>query len=52
MTRKKHTVDGLNLAIIGETDNINYFVTAALTPDSETDVVNKTTTKKAHTRRK
>ena len=52
MTRKKHSVDGLDLAIIGETANINYFVSTALTPDSETDVVNKTTTKKAHTRRK
>lgn len=52
MTRKKHSVDGQDLAIIGETPNINYFLKTALTPDSETDVVNKTSTKKAHTRRK
>ena len=52
MTRKKHTADGQNIAIIGETANINYFLTTPLTPDSETAVVNKTSTKKAHTRRK
>ena len=52
MTRKKHTIDGFELAIIGETDNINFFLNTALTPDSETAVVNKTSTKKAHTRRR
>lgn len=52
MTRKKHTIDGFELAIIGETDNINFFLNTALTPDSESSIVNKTSTKKAHTRRR
>ena len=40
------------LAIIGDTTNINHFVKTPLTPDSSTGVVNKSGTKKAHTRRK
>lgn len=52
MTKKKHSIDGKNLAIIGETENINFFVKTPLTPDSASSVVNKTTTKKAHQRRK
>lgn len=52
MTKQKHSIDGKDLAIIGETANINYFVSTPLTPDSETEVVNKTTTKKSHSRRK
>ena len=52
MTRLKHSIDGMNLSIIAETANINYFVKTSLEPDSSTGVVNKTSTKKAHTRRK
>ena len=52
MTRKKHSVDGFELAIIGETANINFFLNTPLAPDSETDVVNKQSSKKAHTRRR
>ena len=52
MTKQKHSVGDNGLAIIGETTNINYFLKTALTPDSSTGVVNKTSTKKAHTRRK
>ena len=52
MTRQKHTPDGANISIIGETANINFFLNTALTPDSVDDVVNKTSSKKAHTRRR
>ena len=52
MTKKKHSVPDKDLAIIGETANINYYLKTPLTPDSETSVVNATTTKKAHSRRK
>ena len=52
MTKKKHSIAGKNLAIIGNTTNINYYLKTTLTPDSEVGVVNKTATKKAHTRRK
>ena len=52
MTRLKHSIDGKNLAIIAETANINYFLKTPLTPDSAEGVVNKTSTKKSHTRRK
>ena len=52
MTRVKHSIDGKNLAIIAETANINYFLNTALEPDSAEGVVNKTSRKKAHTRRK
>jgi len=52
MTRVKHSIDGLNLAIIAETDNINYFLKTTLEPDSAEGVVNKQGNKKAHSRRK
>ncbi len=52
MTRLKHTIDGQDLAIIAETANINYFLKTELVPDSVDGVVNKTSTRKAHTRRK
>lgn len=52
MTRLKHTIAGTDLAIIAETANINYFLKTTLTPDSVEGVVNKTSRKKAHTRRK
>jgi len=46
MTRMKHSVDGKNLAIYGETANINYFLVNDLTPDSVDGVVNKETRRK------
>lgn len=52
MTRVKHTIDGTDLAIIAETENINYFLKTALEPDSVDGVVNKSGNKKAHSRRK
>lgn len=52
MTKQKHSIEGKNLAIIAETTNINYFLKTTLVPDSATGVVNKTATKKQHTRRK
>jgi len=50
MTSKMTTPGGAN-TIIGEPENINYFIKNALTPDSASSVVNKTSTVKAHTRR-
>ena len=47
MTKQKHTIDGKELSIIGETANINYFLKTELVPDSVTGVVNKTTTRKS-----
>lgn len=47
MTKQKHSIDGKDLAIIGETANINYFLKTELSPDSLTGVVNKTTTRKS-----
>ena len=52
MAKAKHSIDGSNLAIIGETANINYFLNTPLTPDSVDGVVNKQGNKKAHTRRR
>ena len=52
MTRVKHSIDGKNLAIIAETPNINYFLKTALEPDSTEGVVNKSSRKKEHKRRK
>ena len=52
MTKQKHTIDGKDLAIIGETANINYFLTTELTPDSVGGVVNKTVSRRASTVRR
>ena len=41
-----------NIAIYGEPDNINYFVTTDLAAATEDSVVDKTSTVKSHTRRK
>ncbi len=51
MSSVKMTTPGGKNTIIGEPDNINYFIKTPLTPDSASEVVNKTTTVKAHTRR-
>jgi len=48
---KMTTPSGEN-TIIGDVANINYFLNTPLAPDSETGVVNKTTTVKAHPRRR
>ena len=48
---KMTTPSGAN-TIIGEPANINYFIKTALVPDSADGVVNKTSTVKAHTRRR
>ena len=47
---KMTTPSGKN-TIIGNVANINYFLNTPLSPDSETGVVNKTSTVKASTRR-
>lgn len=52
MAYKKMVPAGSELAIYGEPDNINYFVTTPLTPVSEGEVVNKTSTVSASTRRR
>ena len=49
---QRHTLPSGNAAIYGETANINYFLKTNLVPDSAEGVVNKTSSKKAHTRRK
>ena len=51
MTLQKHTLPNQKAAIIGETDNINYFLKTALEADSVGEVVNVQQTVKAHTRR-
>lgn len=48
----KMTPAGVDFSIYGEPANINYFIKSTLEPDSATGVVNKTTTVKAHTRRR
>lgn len=51
MTVQKFSPDGFVLDIWAEPANINYFLTTPLTPASVGEVVNKTSTVKAHTRR-
>lgn len=51
-TIQKMTPDGQDFSIWGIPANINYFISATLVPDSEESVVNKTTSVKAHTRRR
>lgn len=51
-TIQKMTPTGKNFSIWGIPANINYFVKTDLTPDSETGVINKTSTVSAHTRRR
>lgn len=52
MTTQKFSPEGFELSIYGEAANINYFLTTPLVPDSEDGIVNKTSTVKAHTRRR
>ena len=51
MAIQRHTLEGSDAAIYGETANINYFVKTALTPDSAGAVVNKQSTVKSFQRR-
>jgi len=51
MAIQKHSLEGTDAAIYGETANINYFVNTALTPDSAGSVVNKQSSVKTFTRR-
>jgi hypothetical protein len=51
MTAQKMTIPGGEVTIIGEPNNINYFINTDLVPDSEANVVNRTSTVRAHTRR-
>ena len=48
----KMTPTGESFSIWGIPANINYFISATLVPDSVEGVVNKTTSVKAHTRRR
>ncbi len=48
----KMTPTGEPFSIWGIPANINYFISAVLVPDSAEGVVNKTTSVKAHTRRR
>ena len=52
MTIQKFSPEGFELDIYAELANINYFLTTPLVPVSASGVVNKTTTVKAHTRRR
>lgn len=52
MSIVKMIPDGTNIAIYGEPDNINYFVTTDLAAATEDSVENKTSTVSSHTRRK
>ena len=51
MALQKHTLPNGKAAIVGETDNINYFLNTALEADSVGSVINVQQTVKAHTRR-
>jgi len=50
MAIQKFTISGTDTAIWAEPDNLNYFLTTPLTPDTAGGVQNKTATVKAHTR--
>lgn len=52
MAIQKHTFDASGNAIFGETDNLNYFLTTSLEPDTVGGVVNKQSSVKAFTRRR
>jgi len=52
MTVVKMIPDGTDIAIYGEPDNINYFVTTDLAAATEDSVENRQAEVKAHTRRR
>ena len=51
MTVQKFSPEGFELDIYAEPENLNYFLTTTITPAGEGEVVNKTSTVKASTRR-
>lgn len=51
MTVQKFSPEGFELDIYAEPANLNYFLNTTITPVSEGEVVNKTSTVKASTRR-
>ena len=51
MSIEKHSLDGTEAAIYGETANINYFLNEALTPDSADSVTVVQQSVSAHSRR-
>lgn len=51
MAIQKHSIAETDSAIWAETDNINYFLTTTLTPDSAGSVTNVQLNKPGHTRR-
>ena len=52
MAAQKMVPDGVDIAIYGKPENINYFINATLVPVSETDAVDKQSVVSAHTRRR
>ncbi len=52
MAITKHSLDGSDAAIYGETDNLNYFLATDLEPDTSTGIVNKQSSVSAFTRRR
>lgn len=48
----KMTIPGGKVTIIGDVANINYYINTPLVPDSQTGIVNKTSSVKAHQRRR
>ena len=51
MAIQKHSIPDSNTAIWAETNNINYFLTTPLTPDSADSVTNVQVSKPGHSRR-
>ena len=51
MAIQKHTIGETDSAIWAETDNINYFLSTTLTPDSADSVTNVQMNKPGHSRR-
>lgn len=52
MAITKHSLDGTDAAIYGETDNINYFLAEDLESDTSTGIINKQSSVSAFTRRR
>ena len=52
MAITKHTLDGTDAAIYGETANLNYFLADDLEPDTSTGIVNLQSSVSAFTRRR
>ena len=51
MAIEKHTLPGTTTAIWAETDNLNYFVTGTIEPDSAGEVTNKQVNVAGHNRK-